>query len=148
VTGVKSNVVSYTITSLTAGSLVAASFADSGLYIYNSLSETWSIVNSINPENVIYPDSTIYVDFGALGLYKWSGGSWAQLTSVKPGNMVASGSMLYVDFGAMAAVGLRSHQPTLKIWWPLVQCSMLTSEHQASINGMALHGANSLGLIP
>ena len=52
VTGAKSNVVSYTITSLTAGSLVAVSFTGSGLYIYNSLSETWSIVNSINPERM------------------------------------------------------------------------------------------------
>jgi hypothetical protein len=46
--------------------------------------------------------STLYVNFGALGLWRWdSSAAWFQLTSAHPENMVASGSTLYADFGAL-----------------------------------------------
>jgi len=83
------------------GESLAASFAGSGLWIYNSGTAAWSQVNSANPENMIYCGSTLYADFGtSYGLSKWDGAAWTQLTSANPENMVASGSTLYVDFGA------------------------------------------------
>ncbi|MEI6263155.1 MAG: right-handed parallel beta-helix repeat-containing protein, partial [Deltaproteobacteria bacterium] len=82
-----------------AGSL-AASFAGSGLWVYNSDSATWTQISSINPENMIYSGSTLYADFGALGLWMWDGAAWSQLTSADPENMETAGSTLYVDFGA------------------------------------------------
>ena len=82
-----------------AGSL-AVSFAGSGLWVYNSDSATWTQISSINPENMIYSGSTLYADFGALGLWMWDGAAWSQLTSADPENMVTAGSTLYVDFGA------------------------------------------------
>ena len=84
----------------TTGSL-AASFAGSGIWIYNSGTAAWLQVSSTNPENMIYSGSTLYMDFGApYGLYRWDGTAWAQLTTANPENMVASGSSLYADFGA------------------------------------------------
>jgi hypothetical protein len=81
---------------------LAVSFASLGLWIYKSDSTTWTQLSSINPENMIYSGSTLYVDFGAShGLYKWDGAAWTQLTPANPENMVASGSTLYVDFGAL-----------------------------------------------
>ena len=48
-----------------------------------------------------YPKSSWhFVDFGALGIYKWNGTAWSQLSSTNPENIVASNSTLYVDFGA------------------------------------------------
>ena len=80
---------------------LAASFAVSGLRIYNSGTAAWSQVNSANPENMIYCGSTLYAGFGtSYGLYKWDGAAWTQLRSTNPENMVTSGSTLYVDFGA------------------------------------------------
>ena len=70
-----------------AGSL-AASFAGSGLWVYNSDSATWTQISSANPENMIYSGSTLYGDFGAS---------------------MASGS-------GMALHGANSHRPTLKTW--------------------------------
>jgi hypothetical protein len=67
-----------TITGFLTGSL-AASFACSGLWVYKTDNATWTKVNSSNPENMIYSGSTLYVDFGALGLYKWDGAAWPQL---------------------------------------------------------------------
>ena len=84
-----------------AGGSLAVSFAGSGLWVYNSDSATWTQISSINPENMIYSGSTLYGDFGALGLYKWNGAAWSQLTKADPENMVTSGSTLYVDFGAL-----------------------------------------------
>jgi hypothetical protein len=82
------------------GSL-AASFANSGLWVYKSESATWTLLASVNPEDMIYSGSTLYVDFGAsYGLYRWDGTTWAQLTPANPENMLTSGSTLYVDFGA------------------------------------------------
>jgi len=42
--------------------------------------------------------STLYVDFGASGLWMWNGAVWSQLSVDNPQNMVASGSALYADF--------------------------------------------------
>lgn len=86
-----------------AGSLarsLAAGFAGLGLYIYNLDSAAWSQITSLTPENLIYLGSTLYVDFGAIGLWKWDGAAWTELTSANPENMVTNGSTLYVDFGA------------------------------------------------
>ena len=81
---------------------LAASFASSGIWVYKSDSATWAQLSSVNPENMIYSGSTLYVDFGAShGLYEWDGTAWTQLTTASPENMVASGSTLYVDFGAL-----------------------------------------------
>jgi hypothetical protein len=80
---------------------LAASFAGSWLWVYDSFSSTWNQISLFNPESMIYSGSTLYVDFGAAyGLYKWDGAAWTQLTAANPENMVASGSTLYVDFGA------------------------------------------------
>ncbi len=79
---------------------LAANFASSGLWGYNSNSAAWTNITPDNPENMIYSCSTLYVDFGTTyGLKKWNGTAWTQLTSANPENMVASGSTLYVDFG-------------------------------------------------
>ena len=80
---------------------VAASVAGSGLLVYNPNTATWTQVTSDNPENIIYSGSTLYGDFGALGLWRRDGTAWSQLTSSNPENMVASGSTLYGDFGAV-----------------------------------------------
>jgi hypothetical protein len=85
---------------LAGGGSLAVSFAGSGLWVYNSDSATWTQISSINPENMIYSGSTLYGDFGALGLWQWDGAVWSQLTSADPENMVTSSSILYVDFGA------------------------------------------------
>ena len=53
--------------------------------------------------------STLYVDFGASGLWKWDGTAWTQLTSANPENMVTSGSTLYVDFGASRPLEMEWH---------------------------------------
>jgi hypothetical protein len=93
--------VTVTQASTMPGSL-AASFASSGLWVYKSDSATWLQLASVNPENMIYSGSTLYVDFGAsYGLYKWDGAAWTQLTPANPENMVTSGSTLYVNFGAL-----------------------------------------------
>jgi hypothetical protein len=85
----------------TSTSSVAVSFASLGLWVYKSDIATWTQLSSVNPENMIYSGSTLYVDFGAShGLYKWDGTAWSQLTSANPENMVTSGSALYVNFGA------------------------------------------------
>jgi hypothetical protein len=81
---------------------LAASFLNSGLWIYDSGSANSKQVSSVNPENMIYSGSTLYVDLGAsYGLYKLDGASWTKLTSSDPENMVTSGSTLYVDFEAL-----------------------------------------------
>jgi len=81
---------------------LAASFASSGLWVYKLDSATWMQLASVNPENMIYSGSTLHVDFGALGLWRWdSSAAWFQLTSANPENMVASGSTLYANFGAL-----------------------------------------------
>jgi parallel beta-helix repeat protein len=100
-TGATGSPVDVTVTQAGAESL-AASFAASELWIYNSGAAAWSQVSSANPENMIYSGSTLYVDFGAsYGLYKWDGAAWNQLTSANPENMVTSGSTLYVNFGTL-----------------------------------------------
>jgi hypothetical protein len=81
--------------------LLAASFAASGLWIYNPDTAAWSQVSSANPENMVYCGSTLYADFGSYGLYKWDGAGLTKLTSANPENMVTSGSTLYVDFAAL-----------------------------------------------
>ena len=78
---------------------IAASFSDSGLWIYNTGSAAWIKVGSANPENMIYSGSTLYADYGAYGLYKLDGSAWTQLSSATSEDMVVSGSTLYVDFG-------------------------------------------------
>jgi hypothetical protein len=87
-----------------AGSL-AASFAASpelsGLCVYNPDKATWTQINPVKPENMIYSGSTLYAGFGASGLSKWDGLAWSQLTSANPENMAPSGSTLYVDFGVL-----------------------------------------------
>jgi hypothetical protein len=50
---------------------------------------------------VIYSGSTLYGDFGTIGLWKREGAVWTQLTTSNVETMVASGSMLYGDFGAL-----------------------------------------------
>ena len=80
---------------------IAASVAGSGLWVYNPNSATWAQVSPYNPENIIYSDSTLYGDFGAIGLWKWNGAAWTQLTPANAENIVASGSTLYGDFGAV-----------------------------------------------
>jgi hypothetical protein len=82
-----------------SGSL-AVSFSGLGLWVYNSDSAVWMQVNSTDPENMIYSGSTLYANFGTLGLWKWDGAAWSQLTPADPENMVTAGSTLYVDFGA------------------------------------------------
>ena len=100
-TGATGSPVDVTVTQTGTESL-AAGFAGSGLWIYNSGTAAWTQVSSVNPKNMIYSGSTLYVDFGAsYGLYKWDGAAWAQLTSANPENMVASGSTLYAGFGAL-----------------------------------------------
>jgi len=84
----------------TPSPILAATFAGSGLWTYNLDSAMWTLISSVNPENMIFSGSTLYVDFGASGLYKFDGTAWTQLTSSNSKNMVASGSVLYVDFGA------------------------------------------------
>jgi VWFA-related protein len=81
--------------------LLAASFAASGLWIYNSDTAAWSQVSSANPENMVYCGSTLYADYGSYGLYRWDGAGLTKLTSANPENMVTSGSTLYVDFAAL-----------------------------------------------
>jgi hypothetical protein len=34
--------------------------------------------------------STLYVDFGAAGIWKWNGSSWTQLPKLNPVKMVGS----------------------------------------------------------
>jgi Concanavalin A-like lectin/glucanases superfamily/Viral BACON domain len=81
---------------------LAVSFASLGLWVYKSDSATWAQLSSVNPENMIYSGSTLYVDFGAShGLYRWDGTAWSQIASANPENMVTSGSTLYVDFGTL-----------------------------------------------
>jgi hypothetical protein len=82
---------------------LAANFAGSGLWIYNADTATWTQVCSVNPENMIYSGSTLYGDFGASGIWMWSGGAeteWTRITQSNPENMIYSGSTLYGDFGA------------------------------------------------
>ena len=82
-------------------SSIAAVFAGSGLWIYNSVGATWMQISSANPENMIFSGSTLYADFGAsYGIRKWDGTAWSQLSESNPENMVISGLILYVDFGA------------------------------------------------
>jgi hypothetical protein len=78
-------------------SLLAASFAGSGLWVYNSAN--WVQITSTNPENMVLSGLTIYGDFGTSGIWRWDGTAWKQIASVNPDNMVASGSELFVDFG-------------------------------------------------
>jgi FtsP/CotA-like multicopper oxidase with cupredoxin domain len=42
----------------------------------------------------------LYANYGAVGLWTWSGSSWTKINTVNPTNMVASGSVLYADYGA------------------------------------------------
>jgi hypothetical protein len=84
-------------------SLFAASIASSGIWAYNSTSTTWTQITSSNPESVVASGSVLYGDFGASGIWMWSGGdstAWTQITSSNPESVVASGSVLYGDFGA------------------------------------------------
>jgi hypothetical protein len=43
-----------------------------------------------DPENMVTSGSILYVDFGALGLYKWDGAAWSQLTGSSPVIMAVS----------------------------------------------------------
>ncbi len=73
---------------------LAMSFVGSGLWIYNSGNATWSPwsqISSVNPENMIFSGSTLYVDFGsASGLQKWDGTAWSQLPGSDPVIMAVS----------------------------------------------------------
>ena len=82
--------------------LLAASFAGSGIWIYNLDSATWTQISTTNSENMIYSDSMLYADFGAsYGFCQWDEAGWIQYTPANPENMVTSRSTLslYVDLG-------------------------------------------------
>jgi hypothetical protein len=81
--------------------LLAASFAGSGLWVYNSYNATWMNINPITPENMVYSGLTLYASFGGYGLWKWDGTAWAPLTWANPESMVTSDSALYADFGVL-----------------------------------------------
>jgi hypothetical protein len=139
--GTPGSTVDVTVTQAGAESL-AASFADSGLWIYNSGTASWSQVSSANPENMIYSGSTLYVDFGAsYGLYKWDGAEWTQLTSANPENMVTSGSTLYVDFGA--SYGLYKLDGTTSTW---SQLTSVNPENMVTTGSSLYADFGALGL--
>jgi hypothetical protein len=57
----------------------------------------------IPAKNMAVSGSVLYGDFGASGIWMWSGGAetaWTRITPSNSENMVASGSVLYGDFGA------------------------------------------------
>jgi hypothetical protein len=80
--------------------LLAASFAGSELWIYNTDIATWTQISQVTPENIIYSGTTLYVDFGVYGLWKLDGTAWTRISPSNSENIVASGSVLYGDFGA------------------------------------------------
>jgi hypothetical protein len=43
-------------------------------------------------------DTSLFSDFGSLGLWQWNGSAWSQINTLSPASMVASGSMLYGNF--------------------------------------------------
>ncbi|MBN1527346.1 MAG: hypothetical protein JW919_07180 [Candidatus Omnitrophica bacterium] len=52
-------------------------------------------------QRIVAVGSDLFIDFGTLGLYKYSSGAWKKLSSSSPESMVALGSDLYVDFGSL-----------------------------------------------
>jgi hypothetical protein len=93
----------FTVANFRAGvptETLAASVAGSGLWVYDPNTATWAQITPDTPENIIYSGSTLCVDFGAIGIWKWDGTAWTQLSPSNPENMVASGSTLYAEFGA------------------------------------------------
>ena len=102
-TGATGSPVDVTVTQApTSTGSLAASFIDSGLWIYNLGSAKPIQVSLSNPKNIIYSGSTLYADFGpSIGISMWDGGAaWSHITSASSENMVTSGSTLYADFGA------------------------------------------------
>ena len=120
-----------------SGATLYAGFGASyGLWKWDGAA--WSQLTSDNPENIVPSDSTIYVDFGVLGIREWDGLAWSQLTLANPENMVTSGSTLYADFGA--SYGLYK--------WDGAAWSQLTSANPENMvtSGSTLYANfNSLG---
>jgi hypothetical protein len=59
----------------------------------------WTRITPSNPESMAASGSVLYGDFGASGIWMWSGGdelAWTRITTANPGNMVVSGTTLYV----------------------------------------------------
>ena len=80
---------------------IAASFASSGIWVYDPDPDVslWTQITPSIPENIIYSDTTLYAEFGAGGIWMWNGTSWSMLTPSNPENMVISGTTLYAEFG-------------------------------------------------
>ena len=46
----------------------------------------WTELTTSNLENMVVSGSTLYGDFGALGLWKWDGTAWTQLPKMMVSN--------------------------------------------------------------
>jgi hypothetical protein len=110
--------------------LLAISLAGIGLWEFNPYTSTWRNITPDYPENTIYMGTTLYGDFGALGLWRWNGHEWTWVTGSNPENMIVVDSTLYVDFGAIGLwkwdgtswAQLTSSNPENMVTWGSVLC--------------------------
>jgi hypothetical protein len=75
---------------------LAANFKGAGLFVHDGTAWT-NIASSDAVENLIAIGSTLFADFGALGLYGYNG-YWSRLTGADPNGLWAHGNRMVANF--------------------------------------------------